>query len=151
MIIANFANDLAESVHDGLQGGAEVDGLARRDAAEDFDLPHGGEAQVFERGFTGPGLNENAAELRQRLDHEHTGHERGIGKMTAQKFLTAFELPHGLGRNARNEFGQRVNETKFRAVWKGGKRLDKIRCQRHAHAITMEPHRSKREESVELQ
>lgn len=111
--VADFTADLSEGAQHALQRGAEVKRLTGRDAAENFDLAHRSEAEVFERGFAGARLNENATELSQRLDHQHAGHERSPGKMAAEKFFIPLELPHRFGGGARNKFNHFVNEAKL--------------------------------------
>lgn len=123
-VVADFAGDLAEGIEHGLQRGADVERLARGDAAEDFDLADGGEAEIFELSFAGAGLNEDAAELGEGLDHEHARHEGGLGKMAAEKFFASFELPHCFGRDAGMEIGEFIDEAKLRTVREGGKRLN---------------------------
>lgn len=98
--------------------------LAGGDAAEDFDLAHCSEAKIFQRGFAWAGLDQDAAELGEGLDHEHAGHERSIREMTAEEFLISLELPDGIGGGTGHEFGEFVDETKLRTVGQGGKRLN---------------------------
>ena len=120
----DFTAHLSKSAEHALQRAAQMNRLAGRDAAENFDLTHCGEAEVFERGFTGAGLNEDAAKLGQRLKHQNAGHERSTGKMAVKKFLISFEFPHCLCGGTRNKFHKFVDEAKLRTMRQGGKRLN---------------------------
>ena len=123
-MITDFTADLSESAQHALQCAAQMHQLAGRDAAENFDLTHRSEAEVFERGFTRTGLNENAAQLGQRLDHQNTWHKRSTREMAAEKLLISFEFPHRFGGGTWNKFHKFVDKAKLRTVRQRGKRLN---------------------------
>ena len=144
--ITDFARDLAECVEDGLELCAEVERLAGSDAAENLDLADGGEAEVFERRLARTSLDEDSAELGEGFDHENAGHERCAGKMTAEEFLVAFELPNGGGGGAGVQFSEFIDKTKGFSMWEGGKGLDKIGGEVHHAAIFMKSAQGNRQD-----
>jgi hypothetical protein len=134
-IVADFAGDLAEGVEHGLERAADVEDLTGGDAAEDFDLAHCGEAEVFQLGFAGAGLDEDAAKLGESLDHEDAGHEGCTGEMTAEELLAAFEFPYCPGGGAGDELGKFIDEAELGTVGQGGKRLNKVGRRWHAGVL----------------
>ena len=113
--------------------------LTRRDAAKDLELLHRRESQTGHRRNAGARLREDATELSKRFDHDDAGQKRVPGKMAVQELFIPLQHPGCGGRVARNKRRELINKAELFAMRKGGKRLDKIGCVRHAFVTTHDP------------
>lgn len=142
----DFTTDLDKAGHDGIPACMQGQRLARRNAAEDLELAHGGEADVAERMLTTVTLGQDAAELRKRFNHDDAWKQRLTWKVALQKGLIPLERPAGSRTNAWNHLHQLIDETERRSVRKGGKRLEKnVRLRHTACVLAMKSEPDKRQ------
>ncbi len=96
----------------------QIEPIARADRVQKLRLLHLGEHRQHlpARGLRARSLDQPAAELRERLEHEHARHERIAGKVIAEIFLVGRDLLVPVGGYARLEPVDAVNEYEAHGV-----------------------------------
>jgi hypothetical protein len=89
--------------------------LEPKTVARDYAAPEFGAVDAAERGTgrewrTGAIENEDRRHLRERLDHQHGGHQRGTGKMPLKEIFTDRHILHRHEPVARLVLGDNVDE-----------------------------------------
>jgi hypothetical protein len=107
---------LDEVAHASGNFGFEQDGFAGAGGAEDFHVAHRGEFQVAQRRDGGVALGNDAGKLRGGFGEQDTGEDGLAGEMAAQEGFVATDFIFAFAALSWDEFGQLVEEAKFRAV-----------------------------------